>query len=138
MVHPLGIVENEIIHELPVEVVRILEQPGMVINKFLLDSAVEPFHVSVHLRCLGVSVIMRQVKPLQFLGKMFLKLGTVVRKNKKEIIGMRKCLLTQREELGSSQGGVTFGSPCKGESCIDILKGNYISPAAIYEPFHCI
>ena len=57
----------------------------------------------VHLRGLGVGMIMGEMEPLQFLGKMFLELRAVVGKHKKEIIGMRECLLAEGKELGGGQ-----------------------------------
>lgn len=80
--YSLGIVENQIVHEFPVEVGRILEQPSMVVNELFLDGAIESFEVSIHLRRLGIGVKMSQMEPLQFRGKMFLELRTVIGKHR--------------------------------------------------------
>ena len=113
MVNTQGIVEDQVVHKFSIEDVRILEQPHMVINEFFLDGSVESFHVSVHLRGLGVGVIMSEMEPLQFCGKMLLELRAVIGKHKKEVIGMRECLLAQSKELGGSQGCMTFRAPGK-------------------------
>ena len=134
----LGVIEDEIVHKLPVEYVRLFEQEGMVINKFLLDCSIEPLKVRVHLRRFGVGVEMGEMDAPEFFGKMLLELRAIVGQDEKKSVRMRKCFLAQREKLGGRQRGMTLRTPSEREPRIDVFEGDHIPPAAVYESFHRI
>ena len=65
-----GIVPDQPIHQLTIELIRILFQQLIAeIHKVLLNSLVESLHVSVHLGSPGIGVIVSQVQFPQFFGK---------------------------------------------------------------------
>ena len=66
------VVEDEIVHQLAVEVVWILEQKGVVINELFLNRSIEPLKMCIHLRHLGIGMIMDEVQAQKFFGKSFL------------------------------------------------------------------
>lgn len=134
--YPLGIVEDKIVHELAIELIRLLQQRYMVINKLLLNGSVEPLHVRVHLRGLGIGMEMGEMNLSEFFRKMFLELTAVVSQDKKKLVLMRKDLAAEVKELGSSEGGMALRAPGKRKSRIDILKGDHIPTATIYKSFN--
>ncbi len=82
VVHAVGVVPNKPINQLAIEKLRRLELGNVIINKLLLNGAVEPLAVGVHLWSLGICVIVKHMQPPQFFVKMLHKLRTVVRQNK--------------------------------------------------------
>ena len=95
--YPFGVVEREVVHELPVEGFRIQQEVRMVIDELLLHGSIESLHVGIHLRCLGVGVIVDEVEPSEFLREVLLELTPVVRKHKGD--GVREHLPAEVEEL---------------------------------------
>ena len=59
----------------------------MVIEKLLLNRAVESFNVSIHLRCPRIGVIVGDLKLEQFDREVFLPLTPVIGENKGDGIG---------------------------------------------------
>ncbi|KKU77726.1 MAG: hypothetical protein UY03_C0010G0009 [Parcubacteria group bacterium GW2011_GWA2_47_64] len=131
-----GVVKGQIIHELPVEGFGIKEKVGMVIHEFLLHPAVEPFHVGVQLRRLGVGMVMDEVETTEFLREMLLELTPVVGQH--EVNGVRENLQAEDKELLCRQRGVGGGCPGEGEAGVDVLKGDDVTPDAENEPFNGI
>lgn len=72
------VVKNQIINEPSVEFVRINQEIGEVVDEFFLDSPVKSFDMSIHLRALGIGVVMGEVEFSQPFGKMLLKFRPVV------------------------------------------------------------
>ncbi len=60
-VNALGVVKNQVVHEVAVENIGIHQLGKMPVNPVVLDGAIEAFHVSVHLGCFGVGVKMSEV-----------------------------------------------------------------------------
>ena len=83
----------------------------MIINEFLLDSAVEPFGVGVHLGGLRVRVPVDFVESFHFLGKVLGKFRAVVGQNIFQREGEQK--RHEFKELFGGQAGVTGGCPSK-------------------------
>lgn len=131
-----GVVENEVVHELAVEIIGVFEEEGMEINEFLLDGAIEAFEVSVHLRSLGIGVVVNQVKTSQFFGKVFLELTPIIREHVEEVEGVWKRLKAQLKELLGSERRMGGRCPGKAKSRIDIFKGDHVSSAAVHKAFH--
>ena len=71
---PFGIVPDEPVDEFAVEDGRSEEIIRMVVHKLILDGPVEPFTVSIHLRCLRVGMIMNKMKLFKLLRKVLGKL----------------------------------------------------------------
>ena len=69
----------------------------MVINEFLLNGPIEPFHVGVHLRRLRVGVVMHKVPSPEFFVELFLELRAVVGQHERHAV--RKYLPTEIKEL---------------------------------------
>ena len=105
----------------------------MVINELLLHGAIESFHVGVHLRGLGVGMVVDEMEPSQFFREMFFELRAVVGENKGH--GMREYFLTEAEELRGCQRGVRGGRPCKGEAGMDVLKGDDVPAYTEHKAF---
>ena len=101
-----GIVKNQIINEFAVEFIRIQEKKRMVINKFILNCAIESFQMSVHFRGFGISMIMNEVLFSQFSVKMFLEFASVVSQNILKLKSMRKSSLAKFKEFFGSQRGM--------------------------------
>ena len=134
MVHALGVVPRKIGHELAVEDDRRHKVAHVEINKLILDRAIEPLHMSIHLRCLGIGVVVGEMKPAHFLVKMFLEFGTIVGQD--ELKREREYLKTHLKELFGGKRGVRSGRPCERESSEDVFKGDDVSPASIYVFFN--
>ena len=79
---PARVVPDEPVNQLGIEHLRCREVRGMVINKFLLNGAVEPFAVGVHLWRLGIGMIMNHMQASQLFVKMLHELAAVVGKHK--------------------------------------------------------
>lgn len=84
---PFRVEPDEVVHEHNVEFLRFQQEMCMVIHEFFLDGPVEPFHVRVHLRRLGVRVVMREMEFLELLRKVLLELRSVVREDVLEFHG---------------------------------------------------
>jgi len=61
-VDSLGIEEDEVIHQLPVKLLRIKKEVGMKVHKLPLDGFVEALEVSVHLGSLGIGMVVDEVQ----------------------------------------------------------------------------
>ena len=93
--HPFRIIEDKILHELPVECGTIIKkQRGVIIDEFFLDGAVEPLNVRVHFRRLGIGVKMRHMQPPQLFGKMLFEFAAVIGEHVGKTIRQRKSPLT--------------------------------------------
>ena len=72
--HTLGIVPDEPIHELAVECVAIGGEELIVpIHKLFLNRSVESFRMSIHLRCLGIRMLVREMRVPKRNVKIFLE-----------------------------------------------------------------
>jgi hypothetical protein len=100
-VRPLGIVPHQPRDQLPIEPGRIHEESGMEIHEFLLDRAVEPFDVRVHLRGLWVGVVVDQVEIIEFLGEVLHEFRAVVGKHEDTRVGKHHPAVLK--ELGCGQ-----------------------------------
>ena len=56
--HPVGIVPDEPVNELGVEDLRRPQIGYVVVDEFLLNGAVEPLAMRIHLRRLGICMVM--------------------------------------------------------------------------------
>ena len=73
------------------------KQSHVIMQEFLLYCAIEALHVCMHLRCLGIGVIMRDGKFCKRLRKVLLELGTIVRKdNENEVWDTETDLMKDR------------------------------------------
>ena len=128
--HPFGIVPDEPIHQLPVELRDVgIELGTMIVGEFFLDRPVEALHMSVHLRHLRIGVIVRQVQPPQLLCKMFREFRAIVREHEEE--REREYLQAILEEFFRRERGMGGGRPGERESRMDIFEGNDVSPGAV-------
>jgi len=112
------------------------EKSGMVVNEFLLNGAFEAFHMSIHLGCPWVCVIVREVKIFQLLIEVLLELRTIVGQHKLHLEW--KCNTTKVKELFGGKRCVRGCAPCKGKASVDVLEGDYVPPASVYEAFYGI
>ncbi len=80
--HALGVVPNKVVNEFEVEADWREEFGNVIIDKLILDGAVESLEVRIHLRRLGICMVMRKMQSLQFFLKMLHKLRAVVREHK--------------------------------------------------------
>jgi hypothetical protein len=79
MVGDDGVVGDEPVGELPVEEVKVgKEQVPVPVDELLLNGAVEPLGVGVHLGALGVSSVVGEAKARERLVEGALELGTVI------------------------------------------------------------
>ena len=74
----LGVVPRKVRHQLAVEESGRHKVARVEINELILDRAIEPFHMGVHLRGLGIGVVAGEMKPAHFLVKVFLEFRTIV------------------------------------------------------------
>ena len=71
--HSISVVEYQVVNKPSVEFVGINQEIGEVVNKFFLYASVESLNVTVHLWCLGISVVVGKMQLLQSFRKMFLE-----------------------------------------------------------------
>ena len=125
-----GVVPEQPLHQLSVERDRVQEKfLKVVVQKFLLDRAVESLAVRIHLRRPGIRVVMGQVQTAHLLRKAFRKLRTIVREHMP--IGQGEDLTTETEELLCSLRRVRGGHPRKGKAGEDILEGEDIAATTV-------
>jgi len=110
----------------------------MVINEFFLNSSVESLAVRIHLRGLGIGMVMGEMKLAKRLGKMFLEFRTIIGKHVHKAKGMREYHLAIVKEFSGGKGGVTLSRPGKAKAGVNVFKGDDVSPAAIDEAFNGI
>ena len=99
---------------------------------------VESFYVAVHLRSLGVGVVMSQMKLFQFFSKVFLEFGTIVGQHIKKVERIRKHFKAQFKEFLSGFGDVGLSCPGKAKASVYVLKSNHIPTAAVNYFFYCV
>ena len=75
---PLGVVEEEPVHELLVESGEVEEERVVVVDEFVLNGAVEALDVGIHLRGLRICVIVGDLEVEESFGEVFLELAPVV------------------------------------------------------------
>lgn len=108
----------------------------MVVHELLLDCSVEPLAMGVHLWCLGVGVVMREMQCREPFREVLLELRSVVREDMLE--GHGKDHAAEPEELFRSLRGVGGRAPREPEPAVEILEGDDVPPAAVDEAFHGI
>ena len=128
----LSVVEEKIIHKDTVEFNGILQKMIVIVDEFLLNGFVEPFNMGVHLGSAGIGMIVDEVEPPELFVKVFLEFRAVVGQNKRD--GTREDLETEIKELFGRKRGMRGHRPSKRKSCVDVLKGDDVSAAAIHEP----
>ena len=101
----------------------------VVIDKLLLNGAVEALAVGVHLRGLGVGMIVDQMKPFEFCLEVFHKLTAVVGQDKRD--GKRKDDEAHIKELFRGQRGMRGSTPRKTKPREDILERDDITSLAL-------
>lgn len=79
--HPFGVVPDEPVNEFAVEDIRFEKWPDVVVDKLVLNSAVETLQMGIHFRGLRIGVIMGQMQSLQFFREVFGKFRTVIGQN---------------------------------------------------------
>ena len=105
----------------------------MIVNEFFLNGAVEAFDVGVHLRGLGVGVVVDDLQFKEPLSKVFLELGAVVREY--ECHRIWKHLTPLLKEVFRGLGSVRSGAPGKGESGMDVFAGDDVGSETMREAF---
>lgn len=75
---PLGIEPDQIVSQLLVELIRILEELEVPVNKFLLDCSIETFTMGIHLRRSRIGVPMRDGCIIKLGLKGLHELGSIV------------------------------------------------------------
>ena len=130
---PFCVVEQEPFHEGDVEAFEIEKESLMIVNEFFLNGAVEAFDVGVHLRGLGVGVVVDDLQFKEPLSKVFLELGAVVREY--ECHRIWKHLTPLLKEVFRGLGSVRSGAPGKGESGMDVFAGDDVGSETMREAF---
>ena len=59
--HLFGIIPDEVVHELPIEVIRLVQEISVPVGKLLLDGTVETFQMGVRLWMARIIEVMHQV-----------------------------------------------------------------------------
>ncbi|MEK7218606.1 MAG: hypothetical protein AAB728_04040 [Patescibacteria group bacterium] len=125
---------EQIFHEEHVELLRFQELGSVEIHKLFLDRPVEPLAMGIHLRGLGVGVVMGEMEFRELLCEVLLELGAIVREDVLE--GHREDHAAEREELLGGLRGMGGRGPREPEPAVDILEGDDVPAAAVDEPFH--
>lgn len=98
------VVPVEVLIESESTVWKVVEQDPVVDEKFVLDGAVKPLSMGVHLGGLGIRAPMDEMKPAQVLVEVFEKLTAVVGEDM--LHGVGKQVTASLKELGCSPGGM--------------------------------
>jgi len=134
VVDPFGVVEEEPIHETFVEAGKVEEEYVVVVDEVLLDGAVEALDVSIHLRRLGVGVVVGDLELQQSLGEEFLELAPIVGENEGGRIWEH--LLPHTKKLFRRLGGVRDRAPGETETRVDVFACDDVPAEAMHEPLH--
>lgn len=129
-----GVEPDQILHELHVELLRLQEFVGMKVHELLLDRPIESFAVCIHLRCLRVRVVVREMQFTQALSEVFLEFTTIVGQYMFE--RHRKHHLAELKEFLCCLGGMGGRAPGEGETTVEIFEGNDVPSAAMDEPLN--
>ena len=79
---PLGVVPDQPIHEFGIELIKNKQQTLMIIQELLLNRAIEPLDVGIHLRGFRVSVVVSDLQFEHFGGEVLFPLAAVVGQDK--------------------------------------------------------
>ena len=77
----LGVVPDQIVHELSVESLAIKQEPLVVVQELFLESAVEPLHMSIHLGSSWIGVVVSDLEFKKLGYKVFLELRAIIGKD---------------------------------------------------------
>lgn len=97
----------------------------VVIDELLLDGAIEPLGMSIHLGCFGVGVPVDLVEPFNLGIEVFHELTAVVRQD--VLQGEREQERHELEELFGGLAGVTGGGPSEGPAGVDVGEGDDVA-----------
>jgi len=126
--HPFGVVPHKIVHEFSIEGIRRAQVGDMIVHKLILDRAIESLNMGVHLRGLGIGVVVDEMEATQFCIKVFHKLAPIVGEHKGN--GKWKDREAQIEKVLGGTGRMRGGFPCEAEAREDVLeRDDVISPA---------
>ena len=132
-----GVIEEEPVSEVPVEVRQVVEEQVLVvIHELFLEGAIEAFGVGVHFRRAGVRPPVRDAAFLQALLEVAQKLRAVVGEH--EAWGFRQEMAqgVQREgRLAARRGG---GGKGDGEAGVRVDEGEQVAAEAGLEAHHGI
>lgn len=118
-VHPVGIVPEEILDELPIERFGIPEEERLpVVREFLLHSPVEAFRMRVHLGSSRIGMIVEEMEVPDLFREVLGEFAPVVGEDRGE--GERKDQPDTVEELSGGEGSMGMGRPGEGETRVDI------------------
>lgn len=115
--------------EFTVELIGSDQELLMIVDKFFLQSPIEPFHVGIHFGSLGISMPMVFVQTAKFLIEVLHELRAIVSEH--GLKRVRKDLGHNGEELSGRQRSMALGGPGKTKSRIMISKRDDISAQAI-------
>lgn len=124
MVHALRIVKHQIVHEEGIEAVGVEQESLVVVQKLLLESTVEPFHMSVHLRRLGTGVVVGNLEFEKSGGEVFFEFTPVVGEHERHRVGKQEA--EPLEELGCSKRRVRGGGPREHEAAEQVFAGDHV------------
>ena len=122
----LSVVPEQPLDEFAVENIRIQKFGLVVINKLLLDGAVEPLVVGVHLWGPGIGMPVGLVETSEFLVEVLHELAAIVGEHVFETMGEEQG--DEIKELLCRERGMASRRPGEGEAGIDVREGNHISP----------
>lgn len=105
----------------------------MEIRETLLHRFVESFRMCIHLGCLWIGVVVKQVETTQFLVKMLFEFTPIVGQDKRQ--GKREDLDAEFEKLSCSKGGMGAGSHGKAKSRVDVFKRDDVAAHAMVDFF---
>ena len=131
-----GVEPHEVLHEDDIEFFWLKELVGMVVHELLLDGSVEAFTVGIHLRRLGVRVVVGEVELCELLREVLLELRAVVGEHVFE--RHREHHPTELEELLGSLRGMGSGAPCEAKPAVEVFKRHDVSPTPVDEALHGI
>ena len=130
---PLGVVEEEPVHELLVESGEVEEERVVVVDEFVLNGAVEALDVGIHLRGLRICVIVGDLEVEESFGEVFLELAPVVGQDEGRRV--RKDRAPVFEEFFRRLRGVRDCAPCEREPRMDVLARDDVPAETVHEPF---